>query len=97
MGPRDKSVETEEKEGCETKRAVLVRSKLLPQGDDDAPGKQEDEDRYVDTLGQSVAVESVIVGGDAGACDENGDPRVVETTEYLVDGLRVVAEEMKQC
>ena len=96
MDPRDKSVETEEKEGCETERAVLGRSKLPPQGEDDAPGKQEDEDYYVDTLGHSVAVESVIVGGDAGPCDENGDPRVVEPNEETIDTVRVVAEEVEE-
>ena len=92
----DKPVETKQKEGCKAKRTVFVRSKFSPEGDDDAPCKQDDEDCYVDTLCQSVAVETVVVGRDTGSCDEDGNARVVESTEDTIYAVRVVAKEVEE-
>ena len=47
-------------------------------------------------LGHEAAVESIVVGGDAGSCDEDRDSGVVHADEYSIYVLRVVAEEVEQ-
>ena len=96
VDPGDKSVETEEKESGKSEWTVFMSTKLSPEREKNATHKEEDKDGYVDALTHSVAVESVVVGRDAGPSDEGSNPGVVEATEYAVDIMGVVAEEMEE-
>ena len=50
----------------------------------------------MNTLRDGVAVESIVVGWDAGPRDEDGNTRVVQATEEAVDSLGMVAEEVEE-
>ena len=96
MHSGNESVEPEENESDEAQRAIFRSAELSPEGDDCTDDAQEAEDRDVCVLSDHVAVESVVVGRDAGPRDKDDYPSVVQANKDVVHCLRVAAEEMEE-